>query len=130
VTGGVSVIWVLDQGVPRDVATLLRNLGHECTHVGEIGMARATGGEILAFALEGHAIVVTLDADFHSMVAVSGARGPSVIRLRMQGLGAREIVELLQSVLARFDADLSRGSLVTIKSHKVTCHRLPIGSSD
>ena len=29
---------VLDQGVPRDAASLLRELGHDCTHVGEVGM--------------------------------------------------------------------------------------------
>jgi hypothetical protein len=29
---------VLDQGVPRDAAAVLRRLGHDCMHVGEIGM--------------------------------------------------------------------------------------------
>jgi predicted nuclease of predicted toxin-antitoxin system len=77
-----------------------------------------------------NAIVVTLDADFHTILAVSGASGPSVIRLRMQGLGAPEVVELVQKVLAGFEADLKRGSLVTVKAHKITCHRLPIGSSN
>ena len=53
-------------------------------------MSRATDEEILAFSLEKNAIVVTLDADFHTILAVSGASGPSVIRLRLQGLGAGE----------------------------------------
>ena len=48
----------------------------------------------------------------------------------MQGLGAPEVVELVQKVLAGFEADLKRGSLVTVKAHKITCHRLPIGNSD
>jgi predicted nuclease of predicted toxin-antitoxin system len=74
-------------------------------------------------------IMVTLDADFHSILALSGARVPSVIRLRMQGLGAQEVVRLLQHVLVRFDADLKRGSLITVKAHKTTCHKLPIGGS-
>jgi predicted nuclease of predicted toxin-antitoxin system len=115
---------VLDQGVPRDAATRLRDLAYECTHVGEIG-----DDEILAWALGKNGIVVTLDADFHSILALSGARGPSVIRLRMQGLGAQEVVKLLQHVLVRFDADLKRGCLITVKAHKTTCHKLPIGGS-
>jgi predicted nuclease of predicted toxin-antitoxin system len=72
---------------------------------------------------------VTLDADLHTILALSGASGPSVIRLRLQGLGALEVVELVQNVLAGFEADLKRGSLVTVKANKTTCHRLPVGSS-
>jgi predicted nuclease of predicted toxin-antitoxin system len=121
---------VLDQGVPRDAATLLRDLGYDSTHVGEIGMGKAADAEILAWSLEKNATIVTLDADFHTILAVSGASGPSVIRLRVQGLGAPEVVELVQKVLAAFEPDLNRGSLVTVKAHKVTCHRLPIGGSD
>ena len=120
---------LLDQGVPRDAATRLRDRGYKCTHVGEVGMRKATDGEILAWALEKSAIVVTLDADFHAILAVSGATGPSVIRLRKQGLGAQEVAGLVQDVLVRFGAELERGSLVTVKARKITCHRLPIGSS-
>lgn len=93
-------------------------------------MCKAEDDEILAWSLEKNAIVVTLDADFHTILAISGASGPSVIRLRIQGLGATEVVELVQNVLAGFETDLKRGSLVTVKARKITCHRLPIGSSD
>ncbi len=120
----------MDQGVPRDAATRLRDLGYDCTHVGEIGRSKAADDEILAWALEKKGIVVTLDADFHMILAVSGASGPSVVRLRMQGLGAQEVVGQVHEVLVRFGADLKRGSLVTVKANKTTCHKLPIGGSD
>ncbi|HEY3936800.1 MAG TPA: DUF5615 family PIN-like protein [Bryobacteraceae bacterium] len=129
-TGSTAVRLVLDQGIPRDAAVRLRGIGFECSHVGEIGMSRAADDEILAYALGRNAIVVTLDADFHTILAVSGASGPSVIRLRMQSLGASEVVKPVQTVLAGFESDLKHGSLVTVKAHKTTCHRLPIGSSD
>jgi predicted nuclease of predicted toxin-antitoxin system len=115
--------------VLRDTAALLRGRGYQCLHVGEIGMQKAADDEILEFSLGKNAVVVTLDADLHTILAVSGAGGPSVIRLRMQGLGALEVVELIQNVLARFETDLRRGSLVTVKAHKTTCHWLPIGNS-
>jgi predicted nuclease of predicted toxin-antitoxin system len=92
-------------------------------------MGKATDEQILAFSLGGNAIVVTLDADFHTILAVSGASGPSVIRLRMQALGAPDVVEVVQNVMAGFEADLKRGCLVTVKAHKTTCHKLPVGSS-
>ncbi|MGA9626128.1 MAG: DUF5615 family PIN-like protein [Bryobacteraceae bacterium] len=120
---------VLDQGVPRDAAARLRGLGYECIHLGEIGMSKAADEEILAFSLEKNAIVVTLDADLHTILALSGASGPSVIRLRLQGLGALDVAQLVQNVLAGFEADLKRGSLITVKARKTTCHRLPVGNS-
>ena len=93
---------VLDQGVPRDAGALLRSLGYDCTHVSEIGMSKSADEEILASSLVRKAVVVTLDADSHTILAVSGASGPSVIRVRLQGLGAPEIVTLVRKVLARF----------------------------
>ena len=121
---------MLDQGVPRDAAGQLRDLGYECTHVAEIGMWKAADQDILAFALRKDATIGTLDADFHAILAVSRASGPSVIRLRVQGLGSTESVELIQHVLAAFENDLNRGCLVTVKPRKMTCHMLPIGSSE
>lgn len=120
---------VLDQGVPYDAAALLRNIGYDCTHVGEIGMSRASDEEIVALSLERRAVVVTLDADFHAILAVSGAQGPSVIPMRLQGLGAVEVVEVDRKVLASFEVELERGALITVKALKTTCHRLPIGIS-
>jgi len=74
-------------------------------------------------------VVVTLDADFHAILAVSGAQGPSVIRMRLQGLGAPKVVEVVRKVLASFEEELKGGSLITVKPLKTTCHRLPTGVS-
>jgi len=120
---------VLDQGVPRDAAGRLRDLGYECVHVGEAAMSTAADEEILGFPLARNGVVVTLDADFHAILAVSGAAGPSVIRIRIQGLRAAEIVERLRLVTTQFGSELEAGSLVTVKARKTTCHRLPIGRS-
>ena len=49
-------------------------------------MSHADDREILQVARERQAAVVTIDADFHAILAVSAASGPSVIRLRLQGL--------------------------------------------
>jgi predicted nuclease of predicted toxin-antitoxin system len=99
-TDGIRL--VLDQGVPRDAAALLREHGHDCTHVGEIGMSTATDEEIVAWSLEQRAIVITLDADFHAILAVSRASAPSVIRMRIQGLDASAVVDLVQGGNRRF----------------------------
>ena len=118
---------VLDQGVPADAATLFRQLGYECLHVSEAGMSRAGDEEILAFAAERGAVVVTLDADFHALVAVKKSTGPSVIRLRREGCRAEALVGMVEPVLRRYREELAGGSLISIKEGRVMCHRLPIG---
>ena len=73
----MPIILVLHQGVPRDAGTRLRDLGYDCVHAGEAGMSTATDEEILGFALGRNAVVVTLDAEFHAILAISGAIRPS-----------------------------------------------------
>jgi len=43
----------------------------------EIGMSRAGDTKILEHARAGPRVCVTLDADFHSLLATSGKRDPS-----------------------------------------------------
>jgi len=49
----------------------------------EKGLATASDAKIIDFALQGGWIVVTLDTDFHVLLALSGAAGPSVVRIRI-----------------------------------------------
>ena len=106
---------------------MFRELGFTCTHVGEIGMSQADDSAIVAWAAENSAVVLTLDADFHALMAVSGAIVPSVVRLRIQGVDGPRFVALMQNVLSRFESELRSGALVTVKERKITAHRLPIG---
>jgi predicted nuclease of predicted toxin-antitoxin system len=43
---------LLDQGLPRSAAAILRGKGWDVIHVGEIGMAAAADEEILAYSDE------------------------------------------------------------------------------
>jgi predicted nuclease of predicted toxin-antitoxin system len=91
-------------------------------------MQRAEDEAILLFAIKHESVVVTLDADFQSLVAVRGLRRPSVIRLRREGCRAEAVVSALIGVLANYRSELVSGCLISVKEHRVTCHRLPIGA--
>lgn len=79
---------LLDQGLPLSVAALLRDVGIDTIHVSEIGMSEAEDAEIIHRAREeGHA-VATLDADFHTLLALDEAISPSVIRIWIERLRA------------------------------------------
>jgi predicted nuclease of predicted toxin-antitoxin system len=117
---------LLDQGLPRGAAARLREAGWEVDHVGELGMARASDAEILLEARQRAAFVVTLDADFHSLMALSGADRPSVLRLRMQGLDGATLVPLLISLFPEVAAALSRGALITFDGSSLRIRHLPL----
>ena len=57
---------LLDQGLPRSAASLLRAAGIDTVHTGEIGLATADDESVVQVARQEERIVVTLDADFHA----------------------------------------------------------------
>jgi predicted nuclease of predicted toxin-antitoxin system len=86
-------------------------------------MSNAPDSQILSWASELAAVVVTLDADFHMLLAVSGAIRPSVVRVRIEGLRAHPFAQLIQEMLRTFGEELGGGAVVTVKARKITCHR-------
>lgn len=119
---------LLDQGLPRSAVAGLRQSGHDVDHVADCGLARATDQEILDEADRRGAVVVTLDADFHELLAWSGATRPSVLRLRVEGLNAERLVALLAAVLAAAASDLERGAVATSDGVRVRVRLLPLDS--
>lgn len=120
---------LLDQGLPRSAAMLLRTKGVDVIHVGEIGMATATDDEILIRGRQDQRAVVTLDADFHALLALSAALSPSVIRIRIEGLRSEGVTVLLQSVLEEFSEELELGAVVTVQETQMRMRRLPLRGS-
>ncbi|HWP86109.1 MAG TPA: DUF5615 family PIN-like protein [Terriglobia bacterium] len=117
---------LLDQGLPRSTVEHLRAAGIEAVHAGDIGQSTAEDAAILEYARERDWVIVTLDADFHTRLALSSATKPSVIRVRIEGLRGPELAELLDKVLTATSGDLAQGAMVTVAESGVRVHRLPI----
>ena len=77
---------LLDQGLPRSAVRHLQDHGIDACHVAGIGLSRASDAEITEHARNLGRLIVTLDADFHRLLSISGASFPSVIRIRREGL--------------------------------------------
>jgi predicted nuclease of predicted toxin-antitoxin system len=117
---------LLDQGLPRGAVGELGRRGHDVQHVGEIGMAGATDAEIVERARAEGRTIVTLDADFHALVALSNAATPSVVRLRIEGLRSLELARIVNDVVALCEADLRAGAMVTVDERGVRVRGLPL----
>ncbi|HEY6351458.1 MAG TPA: DUF5615 family PIN-like protein [Candidatus Angelobacter sp.] len=119
---------LLDQGLPRSTVVFLQNHGIEAVHVGDRGLAAASDSEILNLGRQESMVVVTLDADFHTLLALSGLMGPSVIRIRIEGLQGEALAKLLVSVLQVCNDDLLKGAMVSVTENGIRIRRLPVSS--
>ncbi|MEG4849507.1 DUF5615 family PIN-like protein [Microcoleus sp. B5-D4] len=117
---------LLDQGLPLSAAALLRDAGIDTIHVGEIGMSQAEDSEIIQKAREEERVVVTLDADFHTLLALDEAASPSVIRVRIERLRAQALTDLLLMVIAECEEDLEQGSAISVEPSRIRIRRLPL----
>jgi predicted nuclease of predicted toxin-antitoxin system len=120
---------LLDQGLPRSTGVLLAQTGWDVIHVSEIGMSRADDAEILNRAKADQRVCVTLDADFHALLATSGEPGPSVIRVRKEGLDAKALAELLLAAWPGIEDALDSGAMVTVTDRSIRIRRLPIAKT-
>jgi predicted nuclease of predicted toxin-antitoxin system len=118
--------WLLDQGLARSAAEMLRQAGHDALHVGEIGRADAADAAILKLAADEQRVVVTLDADFHALLAMTAATQPSVIRIREEGLKGREAAQLILAIHAQFADSLLKGCVVTVARGSARLRFLPM----
>lgn len=98
-------------------------------HVGEIGMSRATDQEILDYARRENRACVTLDADFHALLVLGSERSPSVVRIRIEGLQAIAMAELLICIEPHIQSAAEHGALITVTETQVRIRRLPVNGS-
>jgi predicted nuclease of predicted toxin-antitoxin system len=117
---------LLDQGLPRSTVSYLMKQKISCIHVAEVGLADASDAVILDYAREEGRVIVTLDADFHTLLALTGATFPSVIRVRIEGLRAEILAKLLTSVLEICERDRGQGALVSVMETAVRVRHLPL----
>ena len=64
----------------------------------EINYSTASDNAILQKGRDEGRIIVTLDADFATLLALSRATTPSVIRMRLQGLYGQKAAKLIREV--------------------------------
>ena len=117
---------LLDQGLPRTTGKLLSAVAWDIVHVGDIGLGRATDQQILDYAKSGSRVCVTLDADFHALLATADATEPSVIRIRREGLNAGAVAELLMKVWPRIEKNVTDGAMITITERSIRVRNLPV----
>lgn len=117
---------LLDEGLPLRAAARLRDAGLESNHAIEMGLNGRVDEIILAKAAELGAVVVTLDSDFHTILASWKALRPSVIRIRIEGLKDEAAASLILQVVSQVGQALEMGAAVTVTPWQIRIRRLPL----
>jgi predicted nuclease of predicted toxin-antitoxin system len=92
----------------------------------EIGLSQASDRRILEYARTEGRICITLDADFHSLIAVANDIALSVIRIRQEGLRGPELAQLVLRIWPRIEAQVRQGVLVSVTAKAIRVRLLPI----
>ena len=116
----------LDQGLAPRAAALLRAEDWDAIHASEVGLQQADDQDILKVARQENRVCITLDHDFHRHLALARSMGPSVVFLRVEGLGADGQAALIRRVCETCAEALDQGSAVTVDSTAIRIRKLPL----
>ncbi|MFM9872293.1 MAG: DUF5615 family PIN-like protein [Fimbriimonadaceae bacterium] len=119
---------LLDQGIPRSTSQLLQSTGVDAVHTSEIGYSTKSDSEILLHALSKDRIIITLDADFHAILAHTRADKPSVIRIRIDALKAEEMSKLIRNITEIHQEAISNGAAISVSRSRTAIHHLPLST--
>ena len=117
---------VLDMNLSPKWIGLLRVEGWETFHWSQLGRPDASDSEIMNYAAQNEAVLMTQDLDFGAILAVTRGRKPSVIQIRDDNSSVEHLGDRVVSTLRHVQDDLERGALVTIETDRIRLRSLPL----
>jgi len=118
--------FLLDLNVPRELGRRLDAEGHECRHLGDIGMAQASDVEVVEEARRTNEVIVTHDLDYGHLLAFSGEPAPSVIILRLRNTHPTNLFARIARARPETEAALADGAIVLLEDAAHRIRRLPL----
>ena len=103
--------FLIDAQLPPRLARRLADLGHDASHVADLGLVSATDRQIWSAAIERDAILVTKDQDF-AMTRAAAGEGPSVIWVRLGNTDNDTLIARFVQALDLIEAAVRRGDAV------------------
>lgn len=118
--------FLVDEALQDAVADRLAEAGHDATHVRRLGLGGSTDETITWLAVEEERVLVTTDTDFGTILALTGAAGPSVLLLRGVDDDIEARASALLEALTATGEDLDAGAVVVVQPDRYRIRSLPI----
>jgi predicted nuclease of predicted toxin-antitoxin system len=124
------VRFLIDECLSGDLASRLRDAGHDCVHVCEIGLGGQADEEVMALAARENRILISADTDFGELLANSPVLAPSLILLRRTDKRAESLASVILANIGQVADDLAAGALVVIGDTRIRTRQLPVKPAD
>jgi len=124
------VKFLVDMGLSVSVVKYLTDQGHDGLHLRDLSLQRIEDHAIVFKALEEDRVILTHDLDFGRIVALSGARVPSVITFRLTDMRPNSVIRLLDQVLRTLSAQIGSGAMITVSDRNIRVRTLPVAGTD
>lgn len=122
----MTLSFLADMPVSGDTVAALRDLGYDVLHARDLGLFRADDEEILQEAVQQGRIVLTMDLDFGTLLAMSGTVCPGVIIFRLPFATPDQVTSLLLATLDELPEDQVLRHILIIEEHHIRSRPLPI----
>jgi predicted nuclease of predicted toxin-antitoxin system len=110
---------LFDENLSADHARAAREAGHDAVSVVEIGLGGASDEAVRARAIAESRVLVTLDADFYSLLRYPTLLTAGVIRVRPWPPTENGIRNLLSAVLTRLADRSLAGKMVVAEPGRI-----------
>ena len=115
--------FLLNMNVPRGLGTRLTAQGHECRHVGDMGMARASDVAIVQEARRNREVIVTHDLDYGRILFFDAEPRCSVVIFRVRNTHPDNLFSRLMSNWIEIEKPLAEGAIVVLEDAALRIRR-------
>jgi predicted nuclease of predicted toxin-antitoxin system len=116
--------FLLNMNVCRAVADKLTQLGHECVHARDAGLATADDRSVVEFARQEGRVIVTHDLDYGDLLMLSEEPRPSAIIFRLRRSSPSIMCQRLGDAWEAISAAIVEGAIVIIEDAAIRIRRL------
>jgi predicted nuclease of predicted toxin-antitoxin system len=122
--------FLADMGISPKTVAFLQSFGHDVVHLHDQDLDRLEDPAILAKTREEERILLTHDLDFGELIAVSGARLPSIVVFRLRNMSPEMVSRYLQGIIDQHGESLEKGAIISVTEGQVRVRLLPLTTSE
>jgi predicted nuclease of predicted toxin-antitoxin system len=120
------MFFLADMGISQKTAAWLRENGHDCTHFRDQGLQTLADKLIIEKARSEGRIILTFDLDFAAIMAISNAKLPSVVILRLKNQKSYNQISKIKSILEESSLSLLNGAIISVDETNFRVRHLPL----